>query len=191
MSTDRPSQRAPNLFRRDFAKWQVPSEFIARVDEWPSHLVVKTRFLQEAWILAEFAKRLEVERLRLSDPAERWPDAYVQIDGTVKSVEITGVMEPSRRRDDELKQEGTWIRLDPVEDWVARAEAIRGALSARLKQKAAKRYASPTMLLVYLNISIGFLRPDEHETEKLIAEVKAQHISAFEQIVVLWREELY
>lgn len=46
-------------------------------------------------------------------------------------------------------------------------------------------------MLVYLNISIGFLRPDEHETDKLIAEIKAQHASAFEQIVVLWREKLY
>ncbi len=189
MSTDPPSPGELDLARIALAKWHSPSEFVALVDEWPSCVVVRTRFLQEAWILAEFARQVEVERLRLS--GEEWPDAYIEIDGLTKSVEITEVMDPGRRRDDELKEEGTWIRLDPVKDWVTRAEAIPGALKTRLERKAKKRYSTPTLLLVYLNISIGFLRPDEHETDKLIAEIKAQRTSAFEQIVVLWREKLY
>ena len=52
-----------------------------------------------------------------------------------------------------------------------------------------KRYGSPAMLLVYLNISEYGIR--QKETEQIIAKVKAQHTSTFEQIVVLWKEKLY
>lgn len=179
-----------HLARKSLATWQAPSEFMRSIDEWHPYDVVRTRFLQEAWVLAKFAKMAQIERLRLSDPDEQWPDAYVDIGGTTKFVEITEVLEPDRRRDDELKDEDAPdVWLDPVENWVARANAIPGALRTRLERKAQKRYGSPVVLLVYLNISEWGIR--QTETEQIIADLKAEHASAFEQIIVLWKDKLY
>lgn len=145
--------------------------------------------MREAWVLAEYVKRVEVDRVSLSDPDERWPDGYLDISGVTKLVEITEVMEPTRRRGDELKNPGPAMQMDPVENWVARAEAIPAALKNRIERKAKKRYGSPAMLLVYLNISEYGIR--QADTEQIITKVKAQHASTFEKIVVLWKDRLY
>lgn len=190
MSNEDPTPRELVLAHAAFARWQGPSEFVALVDEWPSYVVVRTRFLQEALVLAEFAKQIEVKRLRLSDPAEQWPDAYIEIEGATKFVEITEVIDPKRRRDDELRdKKAPTAWLDPMGNFVVRAEAIPGALRTRLEQKAKKRYGSPPMLLIYLDIKTLGVR--QKETEQVIAQLKAEYASAFEQIVVLWRERLY
>jgi hypothetical protein len=185
-----PTSHELKLAHESLSLWHHPSAFAEYVDKWPSNIVVRTRFLQEAWVLAEFAKRVEVQRLRLSCPSEQWPDAYVKIGGISRYVEITEVLEPDRRRDDELRDEDVPdVWLDPVENWVARANAIPGALRTRLQRKAQKRYGSPVVLLVYLNISEWGIR--QTETEQTIADLKAEHGSAFEQIVVLWKDKLY
>jgi hypothetical protein len=180
---------------RALARWQSPADFIALVEKWESQtpkdvfLGSSGGFLREAWVLAEYVKRVEVDRVRLSPPDERWPDGYIETGRVAKSVEITEVMEPTRRRGDELKNPGPEMQMDPVENWVARAEAIPVALNDRIEAKAKKRYGSRAMLLVYLNISEYGIR--QEETQLIIAEVKAQHTSTFESIVVLWKERLY
>jgi hypothetical protein len=63
------------------------------------------------------------------------------------------------------------------------------ALKARVEGKAKKRYGSRATLLVYLNISEYGIR--QKETEKIIAEIKAEHAPDFEQIIVLWKDRLY
>jgi hypothetical protein len=180
---------------QELARWQSPADFMALIEKWGSQTPKEVflgspgGFLREAWVLAEYIKRVGVDRVRLSDPDERWPDGYIEIVGVAKSVEITEVMEPTRRRGDELKNPDPAIQMDPVENWVARAEAIPAALSNRIEGKAKKRYGSLAMLLVYLNISEYDIR--QKETEQIIAEVKAQYTSTFESIVVLWKERLY
>ena len=42
---------------------------------------------------------------------------------------------------------------------------------------------------MYLNISEWGIR--QKETEKVIAEVKAEHAATFERIIVLWKDKLY
>ena len=98
-------------------------------------------------------------------------------------------MELNRRRGDELKVEDPPVRLDPVEAWVARAEQIPVSLRTSVERKAKKRYGSFATLLVYLNISEWGIR--QKETEKVIAEVKAEHAATFERIIVLWKDKLY
>jgi hypothetical protein len=179
----------------ELARWQSPADFIALFEKWNSEVPNKIfhgapgGFLREAWVLAEYVKQVAVDRVKLSDTEERWPDGYVEVDGETKSVEITEVMEPWRRRGDELKNPGPAIQMDPVENWAARAEAIPGALKKIIKRKAKKRYGSPATLLVYLNIPTHGIR--QKETKKIIAEIKAEHALAFEQIVVLWNYRLY
>ena len=95
------------------------------------------------WVLTEYVKQVQIHRVRLSNPSEQWPDGYFDVGGAVKSVEITKVLEPARRRGDELKNPGLTIRMDPVENWRARAEAIPAALKDRIEGKAKKRYGSP------------------------------------------------
>ena len=123
------------------SRWQSPADFISLVDEWPPDIVVQpaNSFLREAWVLAEFVKLTQVNRVRLSDPDECWPDGYIDIDGTTKAVEITEAMELNRRRGDELKVEDPPMRLDPVDAWVARAEQIPVSLQTSVERKAKKR----------------------------------------------------
>ena len=128
------------------ARWQSPAEFIELVEKWEAQTPSKVflggpgGFLREAWVLAKFVEQFAVERVRLADPSEQWPDGYIEIRGATKSVEITEVMELTRRRGDELKNPGPAMQMDPVENWVARAEAIPAtpnALSARCKSDTA------------------------------------------------------
>jgi hypothetical protein len=171
------------------ARWHSPVAFVEVVEKWDSKTPKEVFLggpggsLREAWVLAEFVKLTEVDRVRLSDPDELWPDGYVEIGGEIKSIEITEVMELTRRRGDELKNPGPAVQMDPGENWVARAEAIPAALRAAVERKVKKRYGSSATLLVYLNISEWGIR--QKETEQIIAEVKAEHASSFEQIVVL------
>jgi hypothetical protein len=177
------------------ARWQSPAEFIECVEKWEAQTPSKVflgragGFLREAWVLAKFIRQIAVERVRLADPSEQWPDGYLEIGAATKSLEITEVMEPARRRGDEIKNLGPEIQMDPVQNWVARAEAIPAALNAAIERKAQRRYGSPAMLLVYLNISEYGIR--QMQTEQIIAEAKARHAPMFEQIVVLWKEKLY
>lgn len=173
----------------EFARWHSPVAFVEVVEKWDSKTPKEVFLggpggsLREAWVLAEFVKLTEVDRVRLSDPDELWPDGYVEIGGEIKSIEITEVMELTRRRGDELKNPGPAVQMDPGENWVARAEAIPAALRAAVERKVKNRYGSSATLLVYLNISEWGIR--QKETEQIIAEVKAEHASSFEQIVVL------
>jgi hypothetical protein len=176
---------------KQLSQWHSPADFIALVEEWSPDSVVQPRnsFLREAWVLAEFVKLTQANRVRLSDPDENWPDGYFDIDGTTKAVEITEAMELNRRRGDELKVEDPPPRLDTVDDWVARAEQIPISLRASVERKAKKRYGSSATLLVYLNIHEWDIR--QHEIEKVIVGVKVEHAAEFEQIIVLWKYKLY
>jgi hypothetical protein len=176
------------------ARWRSRSEFVRLVEQWvvpANRKLVRGKggnFLEEAWVLAQFLKLTDhVQRVRLSDPDVEWPDAFIEIGGMTRSVEVTEVMEPGRRPNDELPS----TRLDPVVDWVERAKVIPDVLDEGIKRKAEKQYGAPVILIVYLNISIGFLRPGEHHIEQVIADAKVKYASHFEEIIVLWQSKLH
>ena len=79
--------------------------------------------------------------------------------------------------------------LDPVENWIKRANSIPKYLDAAISAKSQKNYASPCWLVVYLNISEYNIR--QIETEQVIADIKARYAAAFVDISVLWKGKLY
>jgi hypothetical protein len=82
----------------------------------------------------------------------------------------------------------TKVELDPVENWIERAEAIPAALEKAITAKLAKQYDGKMWLVVYLNINEFGIRQDE--TELNIAAIKQRHVGSFGALFVLWKDKL-
>jgi hypothetical protein len=145
------------------------------------------KFLHDAYVLAEFVGLVLVDRVRLAGAPERWPDGYVEIGGKIHYVEVTST-HGGRKLGDEYRGVKT-VKMDPVENWVARAESIPHYLEEAISTKSKKNYGSPCWLIVYLNISEWGIR--QAETERTIEAAKARFAGSFEAISVLWKEKLY
>jgi hypothetical protein len=145
------------------------------------------KFLHDAYVLAEFVSLAPVERVRLAGPSDRWPDGYVKIAGTTRNIEITST-HGGRKLGKEYQGVKT-VRMDPVENWIARAESIPHYLRQVIAAKSEKNYGSPCRLIVYLNINEFGIR--QAETERAVEAVKAQFTDSFEAISVLWKGKLY
>jgi len=184
--------------RRDaqlrLAMFQPPPDFIAvtkalcdrcNSEDWFNRPYLK--FLHDAYVLAEFVRLTPVEGVRLAKASEQWPDGCVRIAGKTHNIEITST-HGGRPLGKEYRGERT-IKMDPVENWVARAESIPRYLRESIEAKSKKNYASPCWLIVYLNINELGIR--QAETEKVIEAVKAEFAASFESISVLWKEKLY
>lgn len=144
-------------------------------------------FLRDAWVLAEFARHKKVDRVRLSHPRDQWPDGFVESGGVSVNVEITSASIAGRKLGKEYRFPGK-TELDPVDDWVQRANAIPAALDKAILDKAAKRYSSPVNLVVYLNIDEYGIRQEAIEAE--IAAIKHRHASSFQGLHILWKDKL-
>ena len=70
---------------------------------------------------------------------------------------------------------------DPVEDWIARADAIPEALETAIRKKVAKRYGSGVWLVVYLNLGEYGIR--QQQTELVIAHDEAEIRGRFRRSV--------
>jgi hypothetical protein len=176
--------------------WQRPGEFRRRVTAFVNQCRSreffndpKLKFLHDAWTLAELIKHKRVSNIRLARADERWPDGYVQLrSGRVVNVEVTIALMPGRKMGEEYKFD-TGMEFDPVEDWIARADAIPEALETAIKKKIAKQYGSSSWLVVYLNRSEYGIR--QHETVRVIVALKHRYADAFERLLVLWKDKLY
>jgi hypothetical protein len=147
------------------------------------------QFLRDGWILAEFAIRYRgVERVRIADRKEDWPDGYVSIEGQDKKIEATSVISRGRRLGDEYKFSKN-RRPDSVEHWLARAEDLGGALEKVICQKVEKGYGSSVTLVVYLNISEYGIRLGQ--CRNAIHDVKQRYLGCFVDLHVLWKDELF
>jgi hypothetical protein len=149
----------------------------------------RQKFLLDAWTLAEFAIRLKLaDQVWLSRPDDRWPDGFVRVGGAVKNVEVTIADMPNRRMGMEYRTD-RGSEFDPVEDWIARADAIPEALETAIRRKIAKHYGSGFWLVVYVNLGEYGIR--QQQTELIIAQVKQKYASAIEALFVLWKDKLY
>ena len=175
--------------------WLEPAEFKRITDAvcvrlgssaWFNNPRLKT--LHDAYVLARFASRLSVDRVRLSSRAEQWPDGFVKIDGRSHNVEVTST-HGGRKLGEEYRNPSEEWRYDPVEDWVARAESIPSFLDGAIGRKRKKRYSSPCWLVVYLNINDNGIR--QKQVEQAIAATKVRYGAEFEAITVLWKGKLY
>jgi hypothetical protein len=151
----------------------------------------RLNFLQEAFVLAEFATKRRVGQVRLAPPNERWPDGYVKIEDRTFNVEVTSTHGGRKLGDEYRRVEGAQpvVEHDPVEDWVARADSIPKHLDEAISRKASRNYASPCWLVIYLNINEWGIR--QEQTKQVIAGAIDRHRDRFENISVLWKGALY
>jgi hypothetical protein len=198
---DEPLASTPPLSARDIAearlslaRWHNPAEFKVETDalcarcksrDWFNNPHLK--FLHDAFVLARFAHRKSVDSVRLAESSEQWPDGYVRLDGKQHSIEVT-----STHGGRALGKEYRDVKgpaMDPVENWIARADSIPKYLDEAINAKSKKRYSSPCWLVVYLNIGEWGIR--QKETEIVISETKERYAPAFEAISVLWKGRIY
>jgi len=147
----------------------------------------RLKFLHDAYVLAKFAKLVEAETVRLAPPADLWPDGFIKLEGKIHNAEVT-----STHGGRKLGQEYRQVRgptLDPVENWIERADSIPKYLDEAIRGKSQKNYASPCWLVIYLNISQYGIR--QIETEQVIAAIEARYVATFVDISVLWKGKLY
>jgi hypothetical protein len=128
-----------------------------------------------------------VESVRLAGSSEQWPDGYVKVLGKIHNIEVTST-HGGRKLGEEYRGVKT-PTLDPISNWVARAESIPHFLSEAISAKTKKNYGSPCWLVVYLNINEYGVRHDE--TERVVGAIKARHAGSFEAISVLWKRKIY
>lgn len=149
----------------------------------------EAKWFLEAWQLKEYALIVEASSARLNrhDP----PDGYVQIGDRTIGIELTEVLEPSRKRGLEFRPGVPAWQFDPVERWVERANIIRPALLDRIQAKQSRRIPYPpgTELFIYLNISEYGIR--QHEVEREIRNILERDSAPFAAIHVLWNEKLF
>jgi hypothetical protein len=176
------------------ARWQSVKEFsddtkalCNRCASSDYFLQPRLKFLHDAYVLAKFTRLQSVDQVRLAAHNENWPDGLIQIQNCNFSIEVTST-HGGRKLGDEYRNLKGW-RLDPVEDWITRANSIPKYLDEAISGKSKKNYASPCWLVVYLNISEYDIR--QVETEQVIAATKARYAAAFVDISVLWKGKLY
>ena len=180
------------------AVWRAPADFQSAVTALHRRTTPKVifnnprqKFLLDAWTLAKFAMRhTAVDQVKLAAPDDRWPDGYVSAAGAIKNVEVTIADMSGRKMGAEYKIDtDTRFEPDPVENWVARADAIPEALESAITKKIAKQYSSRAWLVVYLNLGEYGIR--QQQTELVIAQTKLRHACSFEGLFVLWNGKLY
>ena len=194
-------ERGPLLTRSEcdavriaLAAWQAPEDFITATkaisdrcnsEDWFNRPHLK--FLHDGYVLAEFVGLMPVEEVRLANSSEQWPDGYVKLSGKTHNIEVTST-HGGRRLGKEYRELKA-PTLDPVSNWIARAESIPHYLDEAIGAKSRKKYGSAYWLVVYLNINEYDIR--QKETELVIRSVKARYASSFEEISVLWKQKMY
>jgi hypothetical protein len=124
-------------------------------------------------------------RLSTTDP----PDGYIDRNGEAVPAEVLEVIEPGRRRSLEFGLGIPTMSMDPVENWVRRADAIPSALADGILKKKAKGYPQSTELFVYLNIGEYGIR--QKEIEAFIRSLLAQPVAPLAAIHVRWKEKVF
>jgi hypothetical protein len=175
-------------------RWHAPDEFKKAVDALSGRCTSKDwfnrpqlKFFHDAFVLARFAQRLPANAVRLAEPAAQWPDGFMQIAGGIHNIEVTSTHGGRKLGKEYREVKGP--TMDPVENWVERADRIPAFLDQTVAAKSQKHYSAPCWLVVYLNISEYGIR--QKETEAVIRDVKARYAQAFVAISVLWKGQLY
>jgi hypothetical protein len=180
--------------RSRLADWQSSDAFITTTNALrtrcrPSDFVNRPelKFLSDAFVLAEFVRLSSVDAVRLARADEQWPDGMIKSSGKQHNVEVTST-HGGRLLGKEYRTTSK-PRLDPVTNWIARADSILKYLDDAISKKFKKRYSLPCWLVVYLNINEHDIR--QSETEKVIADTKSRYGHSFEAIFVLWKRRIY
>jgi hypothetical protein len=147
------------------------------------------KYLRDAYVLAKFVRLQNAESVCLAAPSDQWPDGFMKFHGQIHNIEVTSTHGGRKLGEEYRNVTGSTLSMDPVENWIERADSIPKYLDEAIGRKAKKKYASPCWLVVYLNISEYNIR--QKETEKAIAETKDRYASSFFAISVLWKGKIY
>jgi hypothetical protein len=175
--------------------WRVPLEmedYVGRVNDYMGSEDFFSQpgvtFLRDAWSAAKFSECRKADAVRLIKA--EWPDFEARIEGVVRQYECVEADLPGRRRGDEYRDsDPPRMKLDPVEDWIKRAEQIPAALKNAIEKKIRKRYSGRASLLIYLNIGEFGVRQKEIEASFL--EMAAPATTHFESVWILWKDRVY
>ena len=182
--------------QRLLVEWQSPQNFsnitnalCSRCKSAAYFNQPQLKYLHDAYVFAKFVRLQGAESVRLAAASDQWPDGFMKFDGQIHNIEVTSTHGGRKLGEEYRKVTGSTLSMDPVENWVERANSIPKYLEEAIGNKAKKKYASPCWLVVYLNISEYGIR--QKETEKTIAETKNRYASVFFAISVLWKGKLY
>ncbi len=177
--------------------WQPTEDFAKLVSE--IDIITKThdlllkrenRDLQEAFCLRDLALAIGAKECRLC-ANEPWPDGKMRTpEGEIRFVEITEVMEPARRRDEEYRaaisspENNRDIHVDQEKQKSNGERSIEWFVK-RLKKKLDKNYTkkNPLDILIYDNISTF----EDIDFNKLCTEVNSLFNVSSNKRVAVWR----
>ncbi len=133
---------------RLLARWQSPDDIKKMTDAlcWRCQSSdyfnrPQLNFLQDAYVLAKFARLKEAESVRLAAPSERWPDGLMKLEGQIYNIEVTSTHGGRKLGQEYRNVSGP--TLDPVENWVARADSIPKYLDDAISTKPRRTTAAP------------------------------------------------
>jgi hypothetical protein len=181
--------------RADLEVWLSPKDFGNKVEMLDQRVTSREHFVStelkflrdDAWVLAEFARLINAESVRLATETERFPDGYVKVSGNCLKIEITEADRPGRRRGDEYKPGALRVTSELINS----AETVATALEKAIERKVEKNYALPPTLIINLNLGVHGGRQEETKLESLIAAIKKRYTSQFAGIYVLQNNKLF
>jgi hypothetical protein len=179
-------------WKTELSKWSSTEPFRAHIDQIARGIPRSTffrqgglTFLRDAWIASRVACALPSDMVRLV--ASQRPDFEIQIDGHVLQFEATEADIEGRRRGDE--PDDPYPRMDPVENWRIRFEAIPAALDRVVAKKVKKDYPPEVNLAIYVNL--GCYGAYLEEGLPILRNHTAAARTKFKRVFVLWEGYLY
>ena len=180
-----------------FTRWWSPAEFFPMVQQHNEAIPNEQFFscaefqpLREAYAAGFFSWILGQERhVLVKLDADRFPDFDLKLDGVVVGFELVEADRPGRRRGDEYKEaarsEAASLpeipeEFDPDEEQKAAIPVIRRVVEL----KAAKKYAPPPHLVVYVNFWL-FDKPPL--TPAQFGQLLQPWREAFPEVWLLWK----
>ena len=197
-SSEPPQQRLTKIeieaIRLAFVKWQTPEKLYNQFDKIADKIGTLNFFnqsgltvLRDAYVASIFALTQNSERVRLIE--DRWPDFEIENDQATNKYEIVEAFEPNRLRGEEYRLNANRVVFDPVENWIARAEAAPIWIEVACKKKAAKNYSEKVGLVVYLSLCEFGIR--QTEVESCFGKATEILKDKFSSVWVLWNESAY
>jgi hypothetical protein len=177
--------------RKALEQRQTPEEFIAKIKSFAP--LVKSsvlfnkpnaQFLLDATTIAELSKHRKLKHVRLAEQH----DGEAEDESGTFDIEVTEIQRPGRRRGDEYREQSPKVTHVPFDPNLG--QTIATELAKGIQKKADKKYASKSLLLVYLNLSSQGGRLGK-EVEAAIAAEKQRHANTFREICLLWNDKLY
>jgi hypothetical protein len=186
------SKEAIERAKLSLSGWQAPDTLLVIPNSVPSsifHRQAGLEFLRDAWIAGEFAKARNADAVRLV--SDEWPDFELRFGETIEQFEAVEADDPERKRGLEYTADKIGkVEHDPVENWIARAEAAPGYIRVACERKAAKRYAGRAHLVVYLS-NAGEYGIRQKEVEASFFDATKPAHGLFDTVWVLWGGKAY